>query len=213
MPEEAARAVQVRPLRRDDAGAYHALRLTMLREHPEAFTSSYDEEALKPVRWSEERIGPHATAPHDFILGAFAGSGELVGTVGLSVERRAKQRHKALLFGMYVAPAAAAHGVGRALLEACVERARAIPELRQINLTVTATSTRARRFYEAAGFRAFGVEDGAIIVDGVPHPKAHMVLQIASAQPTAERSCALPLAEALARLPEASAARSIELFR
>ncbi len=206
--------VQIRPLTRSDAVAYHALRLTMLREYPEAFTSSFEEDSAKPVAWAERRIGPNADAPHDFILGAFSAAGQLIGTVGLSVEARAKQRHKALIFGMYVAPEAASAGVGRALLNACLERAQAIPGLAQVNLTVTATSERARRFYEAAGFRAFGVEEHAIKVGGTSYPKAHMVRYLGKpSPPAADRSQALTLVDALTRLPDSAAARSIEVFR
>jgi ribosomal protein S18 acetylase RimI-like enzyme len=87
-----------------------------------------------------------------------------------------KQRHKGLLFGMYVAPEAASRGIGRALLAACLRRVRGVPQVEQINLTVTAANARAKRLYEAAGFQTFGVEERAIRVGGTYHAKAHMVL-------------------------------------
>jgi RimJ/RimL family protein N-acetyltransferase len=34
------------------------------------------------------------------------------------------------------------------------------------------------RFYEAAGFRPFGVEERALKIDGAYYPKAHMVLYL-----------------------------------
>jgi RimJ/RimL family protein N-acetyltransferase len=150
----------------------------MLREYPEAFTSSYEEEAQKPLAWAEERIRPHPNAPGDVVLGAFSAAGDLVGSVGLAVETRAKQKHKALLFGMFVA---------RALLDACIAHARRVASLRQINLTVTATGSRAVRLYEAAGFRSFGVEDEALWVAGVPYTKIHMVLALAQTEAAAAR--------------------------
>lgn len=171
-------AVQIRELTRDDAAAYVALRLRMLREHPEAFTSSFEEESKKPLAWSERRIAPDPDtgAPHNFVLGAFAESTTIIGTAGFSVEVRMKQRHKGLLFGMYVAPEATSRGVGRSLLDACLDRARGVPGVEQINLTVTATNERALRLYEAAGFHTFGIEERAIRVGGAYHAKAHMVL-------------------------------------
>ena len=172
--------MQIRQLVRDDAAPYHALRLRMLRMFPDAFNSSYEEDSQKPLAWAEQRIVPDAAAPHDFVLGAFAGTGELIGSVGLAVESRMKQRHKALLFGMYVAPEAGSRGVGRALLTACLERARAIPGLEQVNLSVTATNDRARRLYESAGFVPFGVEERAIKVGAAYFAKAHMVLRFAA---------------------------------
>ena len=147
----------------------------MLRDYAEAFTSSYEDDAIKPLAWVQDRLVAGNDAPYDFVLGAFSEDGALIGSIGLSVETRSKQRHKGLLFGMYVAPEQMSRGVGRALLAACLERARSIPGLEQINLTVTATNARATRLYEAAGFRTFGLEQRALKMHGTYHPKAHMV--------------------------------------
>jgi ribosomal protein S18 acetylase RimI-like enzyme len=170
-------SLHIRQLERADAAAYHALRLRMLRVYPDAFTSAYEEDALKPLAWAEKRLDAGKDAPHDFVLGAFAESGEMIGSVGITVETKMKQRHKALLFGMYVVPEAAARGVGRALLADCLERARAIPGLEQVYLSVTASNERARKMYEAAGFETFGVEERAIKVGSEYFAKAHMTLR------------------------------------
>jgi ribosomal protein S18 acetylase RimI-like enzyme len=169
----------IRELTADDAGPYAALRLRMLREYTEAFTSSYEDDAGKPLAWVQKRIAHDPEAPHNFVLGAFADDTALIGSVGLSVEGRIKQRHKALLFGMFVAPGEMFRGVGRSLLDHCIGRAAAIPGLEQITLTVTASNARALRFYEAAGFRTFGVEERALKIAGAYHPKAHMILYLA----------------------------------
>jgi RimJ/RimL family protein N-acetyltransferase len=146
----------------------------MLRDCPDAFTSSFEEDAAKPLSWVVARLTPD---PKDgTVLGAFDADGALVGSIGLARELRRKQRHKALLFGMFVAPERAERGVGRELLAACLARARAIAGLEQVDLTVTATNARARRIYEAAGFRVFGIEERALKVGDRYHAKAHMVL-------------------------------------
>ena len=175
--------MQIRQLERDDAAPYHALRLRMLRVYPDAFNSSYEEDSLKPLAWAEKRIAPGAGSPHDFVLGAFADSGEMIASVGLAVESRMKQRHKALLFGMFVVPEAGSRGVGRALLSACLERARGIPGLEQVYLTVTATNGRARRLYEAAGFATFGLEERALKVGSEYFGKSHMMLRFDATHP------------------------------
>jgi len=169
--------IEIRPLSRVDAAAYSALRLRMLREYPDAFTSSFEEDSLKPMSWAEARLSAPPNSPHNFVLGAFEDL-MLVGSVGLAVEDRIKQRHKALLFGMFVAPEVAGRGIGRMLLAACIERARTIPDLDLVNLTVTTTNARSYGFYAAAGFRTFGIEEDAIRVAGVAHAKAHMVLEL-----------------------------------
>ena len=39
----------IRRLMPDDAGEYRTLRLRALREHPDAFTSSFEEEQIRPL--------------------------------------------------------------------------------------------------------------------------------------------------------------------
>jgi len=168
----------IRQLGKADATPYHSLRLRMLQLYPDAFTSSYEEDVGKPLSWVEARLVPPQGGP-GFVLGACSGDGQIVGSVGLEVEARRKQRHKALLFGMYMAPEHSGRGGGRALVEACLERARRIPGLEQIYLTVTASNERAKRLYENAGFHVFGLEEHALKIDGRYFAKAHMVLRFA----------------------------------
>ncbi|MEO7761781.1 MAG: GNAT family N-acetyltransferase [Casimicrobiaceae bacterium] len=170
--------MDIRQLGISDAPTYHALRLRMLRIYPDAFTSSYEEDSEKPLAWVVQRLAPADGSLTDFVLGAFAVDAALVGSIGFSVESRGKQRHNGFIFGMYVAPEFAAQGIGRALLGRCIERARRIPGVEQINLTVTATNHRARRLYEMAGFIAFGIEDRALKVGDVYYAKAHMMLTL-----------------------------------
>ena len=165
--------MNIRQLTEGDAADYHELRLRGLREHPEAFTSSFEEEHARGPGLARARLA----SPHDMVLGAFA-DGRLVGVVGLSLEPRAKVRHKGHVFGMYVAPGQAGGGVGRALLAACIARAREIPGLEQLELTVTDSNARPKAFYEKAGFRAFGVERNAIKVGERYFDKCHMALHL-----------------------------------
>ena len=168
----------IRQLAPDDAATYHALRLRMLRDHPEAFVSSFEEVVAKPLTWAQERLAPSTVAPERFVLGAFGVANALIGSVGLAVEERLKERHKGFVFGMFVAPEAGAAGVGRALLAECIARARRVPGLELLTVTVTSSTLRALRVYEAAGFRAFGIEERAIKVADRYYPKAHMTLDL-----------------------------------
>lgn len=186
--------MHIRQLGHADAIAYRALRLRMLALYPDAFTSSFEEDVDKPLTWVAERLEPGSAAPNDFVLGAFAAveveardaardrdrapAQALVGAIGLTVEARPKQRHKGFVFGMYVAPEHASRGIGRALLDACIERARSIERLELLTLTVTATNERPRRLYEAAGFHAFGVEERALKIGDAYYAKAHMMLSL-----------------------------------
>jgi RimJ/RimL family protein N-acetyltransferase len=171
--------MEIRLLNEADAEPYCSLRLRMLREYPDAFTSSHDEEALKPLSWTQERLKSSEVPPVKFVLGAFSETGRLLGSVGLSVEERRKQRHKAHLFGMFTATEERNKGVGRALLAECLSRASRIPGLEQINLTVTEGNP-AERLYASVGFERFGIEQRALKCDGQYYGKVHMVLSRAS---------------------------------
>lgn len=169
-----APAILVRRLTPADADAYRELRLRALREHPAAFTSSYEEDVRKPAAaWSQRLAG--ADDADEWVLGAFDDD-TLVGLAGLAREARAKSRHKATVFGMYVAAEATGRGIGRALLAELVARARQRVGLTQLVLTVTRDNDGARELYAAAGFRTFGVEPRAVRVGDAWHDKEHMIL-------------------------------------
>ena len=156
-----------------DAAAHRTLMLEAYERHPDAFTSSTSERQGLPLSWWAERL-PIGDDASSLVLGAFDDQGTLVGAAGLNVESRIKSRHKAVLFGMYVAPAARAQGLGRQLVQGVLAAARARPELRVVQLTVTQGNDAAQALYERCGFGVFGVEPMAVFVDGRFHAKVHM---------------------------------------
>src|SRR3569832_2002775 len=160
--------MEIRRLTIDDAPAYRTLRLRSFREHPEAFTTSYEELERQPLADTEKRM----KAFNMKFWGAFD-DGRLCGYVGLVRETRAKSRHKATLVGMYVEPEYAGRGIGRELVDRLVAEARA-DGLVLIVLTVTAGNERASGLYERCGFRSFGIEPKAIKVAGAYFGKNHM---------------------------------------
>jgi ribosomal protein S18 acetylase RimI-like enzyme len=164
--------IEIRRLRPADAVAYRELPLRGLREHPDAFTSSYEEEVDKPLDAILARLGDGA---REAVYGAFD-AGALVGVVGIGREPRAKNRHKATVFGMYVAPERAGRGIGRRLLQRVVDEAMRMDGLDQLILTVTQSNAAARALYEKSGFRSFGVEPRAICVGDTHFDKNHMIL-------------------------------------
>lgn len=164
--------MQIRRLSPEDAQAFRALRLRALREHPQAFTSSHEEDAQVPLQVTAARLD----SPRHSFWGAFHGQ-ELVGMLGLERETRAKNRHKATVVAMYVAPEAAGRGVGRQLLEALLAQARG-ERLESLVLTVTEGNDSARRLYERCGFRSFGIEPRAIKLGERAYAKNHMVLDL-----------------------------------
>lgn len=161
--------MSIRQLTPDDAPAYRDLRLRALFEHPQAFTSDWEDASKRPLEESHQRL---ASAGVTF-WGAFDERGALCGMVGLECSARAKQRHRGTVVAMYVAREAAGRGLGRDLLRALMLHAKAIG-LTDLGLTVTEGNASALRLYREAGFAEFGTEPRAILVDGQPLAKVHM---------------------------------------
>lgn len=54
--------------------------------------------------------------------------------------------------------------------------AAAVPDIQQINITVTAANERARQLYRSMGFEPWGLERRALWIDGSFYDDEHMVL-------------------------------------
>ncbi|WP_037898735.1 GNAT family N-acetyltransferase [Streptomyces sp. NRRL S-350] len=181
-----AEPVTVRRLGRADAEPYRAFRLAALRETPSAFTSAYAEERARPMAATLERLAEAEDGP-GALLGAFDAAGTLVGTAGLKVPRRSQERHKGTLYGMAVARGAGGRGIGGALVREVLRTAVADGRLRQVLLTVSEGNEAALRLYTACGFEVWGREPAAVLVDGLPVAKLHMVRLLAAGPTTAGR--------------------------
>jgi ribosomal protein S18 acetylase RimI-like enzyme len=166
--------LNVRRLRPEDATALVALRRQALESHPLAFSASVDDDrglSLELVRTDLADDQEQAAFGH-------FDAGHLTGMVGVVRESRVKRRHRAHVWGMYVAPNVRRRGVGRALLAAAVARARAWPGVDQVHLSVTDDAGPAMRLYTAAGFRSWGREPRALQWEGRFVDDYHLVLEL-----------------------------------
>lgn len=168
--------MDVRALIESDAEAFWRVRLRALRDHPEAFGMAYEDARATPLEEIAERFRTTYTGRESFVLGAFDPA--LVGITGCFREEGGKRRHKALIWGMYVAPEARSRGVGRALLVEAIARARQWPGLAQIHLGVMTENTAARRLYRSLGFEVYGLEPRSLRVGERYLDEEHMVLRL-----------------------------------
>ncbi len=169
-------------LQPSDAPRYRELMLQAYELAADAFTSTAEERAAEPEAFWVKRIA-HPTGL-SAAFGAFEGQ-ELVGTVALEFSAKPKTKHKALVIGMYVTPAARGTGAGRALLKAIIEHARAKRGLLLLTLTVTEGNESAVNLYRGAGFQAFGTEPMAILTPSGFKPKVYMWLPLQPADAAA----------------------------
>jgi RimJ/RimL family protein N-acetyltransferase len=167
--------VEVRQLTSSDAQKYWALRLEALKQSPEAFSSSYEEAVRRenPI----DQVIRNFQEEGNYTFGAFENN-ELIGMVTLLQEKSIKLKHRANIFAMYVTPAKQGLGVGKSLLTRAIDQAKQIHSIEKVNLTVVASNEKAKNLYAALGFKTFGVEEKALIVNGVYYDEEHMVLPL-----------------------------------
>ncbi len=165
--------LEVRFLASADAGAYSAIRLEALELEPDAFSSSAEEHR----RLSAEEIGRRLASEDNFVAGAFLG-GRLIGTAGFYREKGPKTRHLGFVWGVYVNREARGRGIGRAMMEALLDRATKIAGLEQIRMSVTTTQEAAARLYRSLGFEPWGREPRAIKIGDRYIDEEHMVLHL-----------------------------------
>ena len=156
-----------------DAETCVALRKEMLTNAPGSFGSSPEEDRGSDLALVRERLTGSADQA---VFGAFDKTAGLVGSVGVHCATRLKERHKASVWGMYVAPAFRRQGAGQALMQSVIAFAQSAPRIEQIQLSVSASAPGAHRLYESLGFVVWGTEPDALRVTGQSFDEHHMML-------------------------------------
>jgi RimJ/RimL family protein N-acetyltransferase len=164
--------IHTRQLTADDVQAYIPVRLRALREHPQAFGSTYIQEREKPESEMSERLRD------GIIYGAFS-EGQLVGLAGLVVNSSYNTRHRAFLISVYSAAEVRGQGVGRAVVQAAIAHARAIEYVEEVFLTVTMGNPSARALYLSLGFVPYAIEPRSIKIAGQYYDEELMTLRFA----------------------------------
>lgn len=150
--------MEIHRLRTDDWVRLKQLRLSALRDAPEAFDSTYaDAQRFSPTQWRQQ-IEDLATfvATHDGVdMGMVRGAPDRADARG------------AFLISMWVAPVARRRGVGKRLIEAVIRWARAAG-FERLELDVADDNQAATALYEQLRFLPTG-ETGSL-----PPPRSHV---------------------------------------
>ncbi|MFE8699671.1 GNAT family N-acetyltransferase [Cytobacillus sp. FJAT-54145] len=161
--------MEIRVLEPKDAALYREIRLEALKNHPEAFSSGYEEEKEFSLAKTETRLG----GGNFFTFGAFE-QNELLGVVTLIVESKLKIKHRANIVAMYVKRKRL--GIGKRLMLEAIKKARELEGIEQVYLTVTSSNEPAKRLYQSLGFETYGLDKRALKIGDDYYDDELMVL-------------------------------------
>ena len=167
--------ITIRALDENDARNFQDLRLRGLKEHPDAFGSTYERESAYTMEFVAERLRLTAGSPNNFTLGAYRQE-ELLGVVTFRRIDGQREQHRGNILGMYVRSEEQGKGIGRALLSKAIDLAKSLPGLEQIELAVVTRNKQARNLYASLGFASYGIDPRALLVDGEYLDEERMVL-------------------------------------
>ena len=141
------------------------LRLEALLAEPAAFASSYEEELAFP---DEVWIARSKSAyERDGNMAFYAeADGKLVGMAGAHWSAKAKLRHVAGVYGVYVAPDQRGSGVAPRLMRRLFAELRSMGPIEKASLMVNTEARAAIRLYEKLGFGIVGTAQREEKVDG-----------------------------------------------
>ena len=157
--------IQINPGRWQE---YKELRLKSLRDNPLAFDSSpEEEEAFTDKEWQEK-------LEEDNGFKVFIeDNGKLVAKMEVEWDKRAKIRHIAEVYGVYIDTEYRGKGIGKLLMEE-IERLAKHHNIEKLWLDVVVTQLPAMGLYRKLGFREIGQTHMSIKVNGEYHDKLLM---------------------------------------
>jgi ribosomal protein S18 acetylase RimI-like enzyme len=147
--------IVVRKLQPHESAIYREVRLACLKNVPEFFGSTYEEEILNPKFLFETYI--ENGVPDHVMFGAFDEE-RLIGITGFNRIARQRASHRGEVVQVYVEPCYRGQNVGETLLRHLLKYAFSLEGIEQVQLSVIANNKRAIKLYEKLGFKTFGVQ-------------------------------------------------------
>ena len=149
--------ITYRLLHTTDLDQYTALRQRCLREYPNNFGNTYQEEA--EAKYPKLIPAIKGTDTDSFAYGAFTEDNNLIGLCGFVREPRIKTAHRGEVVQMFVDTAYAGKGIGKQLLKHTIDKAFENPAIEQIILSLVYGNKAAEGLYKSLGFVEYGKLD------------------------------------------------------
>jgi ribosomal protein S18 acetylase RimI-like enzyme len=148
--------MKIKLLNQMDWQAWRQLRLEALKNVPEAFASSFEEES----NWPDQEF--QICLDRSNIFGAF-NSSELIASVAFYSLDLIKTKHRGVVWGMYVKPEYRGRGIASQLMESVITYAKS--RVMQLHLSCVTTNQTAIAFYQKHGFTIYGTEPNSLKID------------------------------------------------
>src|SRR5690349_19766536 len=145
----------IRKLQPHESTIYREVRLACLKNAPQFFGSTYEEEILNPKFSFETYI--ETDSPEHVMFGVFDGE-RLIGITGFNRMARKRASHRGELVQVFVEPGYRGQNIGEKLLRHVLDYAFALDGIEQVQLSVIASNQTAIKLYEKLGFQSFGVQ-------------------------------------------------------
>ena len=145
----------IRKLQPHESTVYRAVRLACLKNAPQFFGSTYEEEILNPKFFFETYI--ETESPDHVMFGAFDAE-RLIGITGFNRIAWKRASHRGEIVQVYVEPGYRGQNIGGKLLQHARDYAFARDGIEQVQLSVIASNQTAIKLYEKLGFQSFGVQ-------------------------------------------------------
>lgn len=145
--------MKIRLLTQDDWQVWKSFRLEALKNSPENFGSSYEEERT----WADSEF--QSGLLNSDIWAVFVDH-LLISCVGFYGLQSSKTKHRGVLWGMYTKAEYRGKGMAGAVLEASITHAKS--RVTQLHLTCVTSNRTAVAFYQKRGFKIYGTEPRAL---------------------------------------------------
>jgi ribosomal protein S18 acetylase RimI-like enzyme/2-polyprenyl-3-methyl-5-hydroxy-6-metoxy-1,4-benzoquinol methylase len=161
--------MKIRILTQEDWQQWKLLRLEALKNAPESFGSSYEEE----VNWTDLDFQTALTKSD--IFGIFVDN-SLVSCAGFYSLNSAKTKHCGVIWGMYTRPECRGQGIASSLIQAIINHAKS--RVNQLHLTCVTSNLGAVAFYQKQGFKIYGTEPRALKIRDTFFDEHLMILDL-----------------------------------
>lgn len=140
--------VEIVSLKPEEWQHYRDLRLRALKEEPQAFGSTYDENAKHPDEYWQKRIEDTINKNTQWLVFAKL-DGTLVGMVGGFAEKEPDNAH---VVAVYVVPEARGKGISKLLMIELLTRIKTNKLIKKITVDVNPEQEAAFNLYKNSGF-------------------------------------------------------------